>query len=33
MKALSRRLAKLEEVFAPVVESEDRWGRYGRISR
>ena len=26
MKAISRRLAKLEEVFAPVVESEDRWG-------
>jgi hypothetical protein len=27
MKAISRRLAKLEEVFAPVAESEDRWGR------
>jgi hypothetical protein len=26
MKAIIRRLAKLEEVFAPVVESEDRWG-------
>jgi len=26
MKAISRRLAKLEEVFAPVAESEDRWG-------
>ena len=26
MKAISRRLANLEEVFAPVVESEDRWG-------
>jgi hypothetical protein len=26
MKAISRRLEKLEEVFAPVVESEDRWG-------
>jgi hypothetical protein len=26
MKAISRRLEKLEEVFAPVAESEDRWG-------
>ena len=26
MKTISRRLAKLEEVFAPVVQSEDRWG-------
>ena len=26
MKAISKRLAKLETVFAPVVESEDTWG-------
>jgi hypothetical protein len=26
MKAISRRLANLEKVFAPVVENEDRWG-------
>jgi hypothetical protein len=26
MKAISRRLEKLEKVFAPVAESEDRWG-------
>jgi hypothetical protein len=31
MKAISRRLAKLEEVFAPVVESEDRWGRMAEV--
>jgi hypothetical protein len=27
MKAISRRLKNLEKIFAPVVESEDRWGR------
>ena len=27
MKAIGRRLEKLEKIFAPVVESEDRWGR------
>ena len=26
MKAISRRLEKLEKVFAPVAEIEDRWG-------
>jgi hypothetical protein len=26
MKAIIRRLARLEEVFAPLVENEDRWG-------
>jgi hypothetical protein len=26
MKAISRRLANLEKVFAPAVENEDRWG-------
>jgi hypothetical protein len=26
MRAISKRLAKLETVFAPVAESEDRWG-------
>jgi hypothetical protein len=27
MRAISRRLEKLEKIFAPVVESEDKWGR------
>jgi hypothetical protein len=27
MRAISKRLAKLETVFAPVPASEDRWGR------
>jgi hypothetical protein len=27
MKALSRRLERLEKALAPVVESEDSWGR------
>ena len=27
MRAISRRLTKLEKVFAPATESEDRWGR------
>jgi hypothetical protein len=31
MKAISRRLAKLEKVFAPVVESEDTWGSMAEI--
>ena len=26
MKAIGRRLKNLEKIFAPVVESEDRWG-------
>src|SRR5580704_9386467 len=26
MRAISRRLAKLETIFAPVAESEDTWG-------
>jgi|SRR5580704_5918542 hypothetical protein len=26
MRAISRRLIKLEKVFAPAAESEDRWG-------
>jgi hypothetical protein len=26
MRAISRRLEKLEKVFAPVAEGEDRWG-------
>jgi hypothetical protein len=31
MKAISRRLAKLEEVFAPVGKSEDRWGSMAEV--
>src|SRR3984893_8268159 len=31
MKAISRRLAKLEEVFAPVAESEDTWASMAEI--
>jgi hypothetical protein len=31
MKAISRRLAKLEEVLGPVVESEDRWGSMAKL--
>jgi hypothetical protein len=31
MKAISRRLAKLEEVFAPATESEDRWGSMAKL--
>jgi hypothetical protein len=27
MKAIGRQLEKLEKIFAPMVESEDRWGR------
>ena len=31
MKAISRRLTKLEKVFAPLAESEDRWGSMAAV--
>jgi hypothetical protein len=31
MRAISRRLEKLEQVFAPLAESEDRWGSMAKL--
>jgi hypothetical protein len=31
MRIINRRLAKLENIFTPVVESEDRWGRMAKF--
>jgi hypothetical protein len=31
MRAIDKRLVKLEKIFAPVVASEDRWGRMAKF--
>ena len=31
MRAIDKRLVKLEKIFAPVVASEDRWGSMAKF--